>query len=377
MASLTRPGVGRVAPPGGARSVWPAARPPVIRTYEGAPGGGGGAWARMCKRGLVGRARPSLEAELSSDTRPRWRGPVPPMVNRMAIFVVAPPCSRSSAAARRRRALCLAAALTAPTWACSQAKELEEVKAELTRVNASEAALRREVESLKTRPPPSPAPAAPRGPDPTKVYSVPVDGAPMRGPADAWVTVVEFADFQCKFCGDVAATLGEVERTFGRAVRLVYRHNPLSFHARAWPAAKAAVCAQAQNKFWPLHDKLFANTQALGARDPQSLGRGAGMSDADLEGLAKAAGARVEAFKACLADPATKARIDEDQALALRLGARGTPAFFVNGRFLGGAQPFAKFKALIDEELARAKASGTPRADYYARAVVAAGEKAM
>jgi protein-disulfide isomerase len=92
---------------------------------------------------------------------------------------------------------------------------------------------------------------------------VPVDGSPVLGPADAWVTIVEFSDFECPFCARVQTTLDTVLPEFGSDVRLVFKNFPLSFHAYARPAAIAAECAHAQGRFWEFHDLVFAGQAAL------------------------------------------------------------------------------------------------------------------
>lgn len=141
----------------------------------------------------------------------------------------------------------------------------------------------------------------------------------------------------------------------------MFKHNPLSFHQRAMPAAIAASCAQDQGKFWELHDKMFANQRAL--------------EDADLENYSKEVGLDMGRWKKCYSEKQPQQRIMQDQATAMRLGARGTPAFYINGRFLSGAQPFPAFEQIINEELKKAQASGIPKADYYQKAVVEKGEK--
>jgi predicted DsbA family dithiol-disulfide isomerase len=127
------------------------------------------------------------------------------------------------------------------------------------------------------------------------------------------------------------------------------------------PAALAAECAREQGKFWELHDKMFANQRAL--------------EDTDLENYAKEVGVDVGRWKKCYSEKAPQQRIMQDQATAMRLGARGTPAFYINGRFLSGAQPFPAFEQIINEELKKAQASGIPKADYYQKVVVEKGEK--
>jgi protein-disulfide isomerase len=201
------------------------------------------------------------------------------------------------------------------------------------------------------------APQAPkRQPDPKAVYKVPVGDSPAKGPSDALVTIIEFSDFQCPFCSRVEGTIKQVHETYGKDVRVVFKQNPLPFHQNAGIAAEASLAAHDQGKFWEMHAKLFGNQTAL-ERDK-------------LEGYAKELGLNEAKFKASLDSNKHKATIDAEQKLAQGLGAAGTPSFFVNGRSLRGAQPFDAFKALIDEELAKAKqlvASGTSRSQVYAK----------
>jgi protein-disulfide isomerase len=195
-----------------------------------------------------------------------------------------------------------------------------------------------------------------RQPDPKAVYKVPVGDSPVKGPSDALVTIVEFSDFQCPFCGRVEPTIKQVVDTYGKDVRVAFKQNPLPFHQNAAIAAEASLAAADQGKFWEMHEKLFSNQTAL-ERDK-------------LEGYAKDLGLNAAKFKASLDTNKHKATIENEQKLARDLGAAGTPSFFVNGRGLRGAQPFEAFKALIDEELAKAKqlvAAGTPRSQVYAK----------
>jgi protein-disulfide isomerase len=200
--------------------------------------------------------------------------------------------------------------------------------------------------------------------DPT-VFKVPVDGSPTKGNADALVTLVEFSDYQCPFCSRANATVEQLQKDYGSKLRVVMKQNPLSFHPRAKPAALAAMAAGEQGKYWEYHSKLFANAKAL--------------EDADLEKYARELDLDLNRWKAAMADPKHSATIDRDQALAGKLGANGTPAFFINGRFLSGAQPIDAFKAIIDEELGKAEAlvrSGTPASQVYAAIIAKGAESA-
>jgi protein-disulfide isomerase len=182
-----------------------------------------------------------------------------------------------------------------------------------------------------------------------------------KGPADAKVTIVEYSEFQCPFCARVGPTVKQVMDTYSKDVRLCFRHNPLPFHKDAPLASEAALAAGDQGKFWEMHDALFANQKDL--------------SRATLENHAAQLGLDVGRFKASLDNNAHKAIIDEHMKSAAQFGARGTPAFFINGTPLSGAQPFDAFKAAIDKELATADnllSKGTPRNRLYEEALKSA-----
>lgn len=166
---------------------------------------------------------------------------------------------------------------------------------------------------------------------------------PPRGSAKAPVTIVEFADYQCPYCKRAAGTVNRVLDTYGDQVRFAFRDFPLSMHPNALPAAEAAHCAGAQGKFWEYHDKLFASSD---------------LSAAQLQAFADELGLDRAKFDECVANNTFGKAIDDDVAAGNDLGISGTPVFYVNGRLLDGAQPFEKFKEVIDEELSLAKQNG-------------------
>lgn len=181
---------------------------------------------------------------------------------------------------------------------------------------------------------------------------------PSWGNADAPVTIVEISDFQCPFCSRVGPTIKQIKDTYGpQKVRIVWKHQPLPFHKEARPAheAAAAVHAIAGNEaFWKFHDSAFANQQAL---TPENF-----------EKWAQAAGVDMAKFKEAVASKKYAAKVDEDMAMANKVGATGTPAFRINGVTVVGAQPFEKFKEVIDAQLAEAQkliAAGTPKEKVY------------
>ncbi len=168
--------------------------------------------------------------------------------------------------------------------------------------------------------------------------AVAIGDDPVKGPATAPVTIVEFSDFQCPFCSRVNPTLKQVEDTYGDKVRVVFRNFPLSqIHPQAAKAAEAASCAADQGKFWEMHDRLFANQQKLAVED--------------LKQHATELGLKADAFNQCLDSGKKEAEVKHDLDEGSSYGLTGTPAFFINGRLISGAQPLEAFTQIIDEEL--------------------------
>jgi protein-disulfide isomerase len=160
---------------------------------------------------------------------------------------------------------------------------------------------------------------------------------PSKGEANAPVTIIEFSDFECPYCVRAEESVKKVMEVYKGKVRLVYRDYPLEFHAKAQKASEAALCAGDQGKYWEMHAKLFANQKALEV--PQ------------LKQHAKDVGVETAKFDKCL-DGGEKAKaVEVHKKAGEEAGVTGTPAFFINGRPLTGAQPFEKFKEIIDHEL--------------------------
>lgn len=199
---------------------------------------------------------------------------------------------------------------------------------------------------------------------PPPIYSVPVQGRPQLGPADALVTLVLFSDFECPFCSRLAPTLTQLRTEFGADLRIVFRHNPLPMHSNAMPAARAAEEVFAQrgaDAFFRMHDLMFLNQRAL--------------TSADLESYAQAVGANLPRFRRAMRGSTVPSAIQADMDLAARIGARGTPYSFVNGVQIRGAVPLAEFQRVIRQALADAQArvaAGTPRQQVY-DAIIAQG----
>jgi len=175
------------------------------------------------------------------------------------------------------------------------------------------------------------------------ILEVNTDGDPVEGSKNAPVTIVEFSDFQCPYCGRFAIeTLSQIKTNYidtGK-VKVVYKDFPLSFHENAQKAAEAAQCAFDQDKFWEFHDKIFQNQQDL--------------SIISLKRFASELELNTEKFNGCLDSGKMAARVQKDVQEGASVGISGTPAFLVNGIGVTGAQPFEVFKQIIDSELSKA-----------------------
>jgi len=253
--------------------------------------------------------------------------------------------------------------------ACQGSGSFAKLQEELARIQQKQDQILTALGELETkvavgpaRPGADPKAQKPGGPDPKLTYKVDVGDAHTKGPDTAKVTIVEWSDFQCPFCQRVNPTIDQITKKYGDKVRVAFKHNPLPMHNRAKPAAIAAEAAGKQGKFWEMHDRLFENAKEL--------------TDENFVKWAEEIGLDVGKFKQDLADPELAKKVDAHQKQGMGLGARGTPAFFVNGRYLSGAQPTDAFKKLIDEELKKADAliaQGTPRDKVYEK-VIASGK---
>ena len=166
---------------------------------------------------------------------------------------------------------------------------------------------------------------------------IPIAGAPFRGPAQAKVTIVEFSDFQCPYCVLAVGKLNELLRAYPRDVRLVFKQFPLEIHSTAALAAAAAVSANAQGKFWPLHDKMYADSRHL--------------TRTNILAWAQELGLDQVRFKADLDSASTQATIQRDMNDGLRAGVQGTPTVFVNGKKYQGSLDFDAFRTVVESEL--------------------------
>lgn len=171
-------------------------------------------------------------------------------------------------------------------------------------------------------------------------YPVSADDDATFGSPDAPISIVEFSDFQCPFCSRVMDTMAQIEKAYGKLVKVTFRDFPLEMHKQAQKAAEAAECAGDQGKFWEMHDAMFSNQRDLSIDGLKKLASGVGGVDATK-------------FNECLDSGKNADEVQADMKDGANFGVRGTPAFFVNGRSLSGAQPFENFKTVIDDELSR------------------------
>ncbi len=174
-----------------------------------------------------------------------------------------------------------------------------------------------------------------------------IAGLPTRGSRQAPVTIVEFSDFQCPYCARGADTMEQLLAKYPQDVKLVFKHFPLGFHPWAKPAAIASHCAASQSAdaFWALHDKYFESQRELTVENVMAKSKEY-LGDAGID-LAKWSSCAENVESAEYKGAA--AAVDADMALGTKLGVTGTPAFFVNGQFLNGAQPLTSFEPLIQQ----------------------------
>ena len=147
---------------------------------------------------------------------------------------------------------------------------------------------------------------------------VDIEGAPSRGSQMAPVTIVEFSDFECPYCGRAEPIVQQLLRDFEGRVRLIFKNFPLSAHPNAMPAARAAVAAGNQDRFWEMHDLLYEHQQQLETEH--------------LEHYAEQIGLDMDRYHADIEASETQDRIEADREQGHHLGVEGTPTFFINGR---------------------------------------------
>ncbi len=215
--------------------------------------------------------------------------------------------------------------------ACAYSKALAALAVKSVAEGKTPAQAQQVLAASKIAPPPPP----PLLEDPVKLNT---DGSPVKGPANAKVTIVEFSDFQCPYCSLAVMKAYEVMKAYPNEVKLVFKHFPLSeMHPMAHLAAEASMAADAQGKFWPMHDKLFANFRNL--------------SRERIVAAANEVGLDMQRFTAEMTAGKYRAVVDKDLKEAMQLGLGATPTFYVNGRKFNANPDLANLKPIIDAEL--------------------------
>ena len=226
---------------------------------------------------------------------------------------------------------------------CGRNQDLTELRDQQRQILAKLNALEEKLDRSAARPAPPPRAA---GPDPARAFNLPVGNSPVKGPADAPVTIVEFSDYQCPFCARTEPLVRQALAAYPTQAKLVYKHMPLvSIHPQALPAALAATAAGRQGKFWEMHEKLFGNQKDLGPDQFRQYARDLGLD--------------MNKFEADMQSEQVKAAVQEDMQLAQRVGIRGTPTIFVNGRILQN-RSLEGFKQIIDPALKEADSGQKP-----------------
>jgi protein-disulfide isomerase len=168
--------------------------------------------------------------------------------------------------------------------------------------------------------------------------------APTRGVQNAPVLVIEFADYECPYCQKIAPDLKRLQQDYAGKVLFAFKDFPLAMHKHAQKAAEAARCAGRQEKFWEYHDLLFQGSNALEIRQLKDYARELHLNQ--------------ESFDKCLDSGETAATVKQDLEQGQKLGLSGTPSFFVNGHYFGGAASYSVIREIVDQQLAFLAGSG-------------------
>jgi len=216
---------------------------------------------------------------------------------------------------------------------CAQKSDIEAVQTTQKEILAK---LEKIEKDLAARP--AAAPAAARPPvDPNKVYEIPIANSAVRGPKSAPVTITMFSDFQCPFCGQAQPVVEQVLAAYPNDVNFVMKQFPLrQIHPNADAAARAAIAASRQGKFWEMHDELYKNQRNLA---PETI-----------NGIAEKIGLDMKKFAADQTSDDVKRQVDDELALGQKSDVRGTPSFFVNGK-IAQSRTLEGLKTQIDSEL--------------------------
>ncbi len=225
--------------------------------------------------------------------------------------------------------------------ACAQKSDIEAVQASQKEILAKLEKIEKDQATILTRVQAGPAAAQRPQVDPNKVYEIPVANSAVRGPKNAPVTITMFSDFQCPFCAQSAPMVEEVLKAYPNDVNFVMKQFPLrQIHPNADAAARAALAAGKQGKFWEMHDELYKNMRNL---TPETI-----------KGLAEKMGLDTKKFEADMNSDDAKKEVDGDLALGQKSDVRGTPTLFINGKIVVNRSADG-MKAQVAEELKKKK----------------------
>jgi protein-disulfide isomerase len=211
--------------------------------------------------------------------------------------------------------------------ACAASRRLAAFAVRTASAGKPEAKIRAELDKYAKEPPPVLEP-------PVKLSTA---GAPFKGPENAKVTIVEFSDFQCPYCAKAAAEAAQVVQKYPKEVKLVFKQFPLEDHSQAQLAAEASLAAQAQGKFWELHDKMYANFRQI--------------NRARILAWAAESGLDVNRLRADLDNHKYTQRVKAEEQEGEVAGVEGTPTFFINGKKFNGVFELGAIAPIIADEL--------------------------
>ena len=212
---------------------------------------------------------------------------------------------------------------------CATSRRLADLVVREAAAGKTEKIIRADVIKMASEPPPLLS-------DPVKLS---IDGDPMKGPANAKVTIVEFSDFQCPYCAKAVDEVKQILAKYPKDVRVVFKQFPLDTHSQAGLAAEAALAAQAQGKFWEMHDKMYANFRTI--------------TRVRILAWAKEIGLDMNHFQADLDSHKYRSRVDSEAKQGDQAGVEGTPTFFLDGARLNASFDVATVSPLIDQKLKR------------------------
>ena len=248
----------------------------------------------------------------------------------------------------------------------------------LDKLQARLDSISKKLDTMGTGRPARPQPAERAGADPATVYSVALGDAPIKGAATAKVTIIEAAEFACPFCRMAETTMDEIAKAYPNDVRFAFKHYVVHPQVATTPAL-ATCAAQQQGKFWEFKQAVWDSAWSVENGRPRMKDQTL-LSEDNMKKLAKEMGLNEAKFATDMASQGCKDHIAKSASQMQQVGVDGTPAFYVNGRPISGAQPFQNFKTIIDEEIKKADdaiKAGTKADEYYQKAVVEKGKKSV